>query len=157
MSGDGGDGVRLQETMTRPDGGAGFVDRFVAFEGRAGGLRLGPSTPATSISFHAAPGDYDVDARPAPRRRMVLVAGGGLEIVTSDGERRVFRSGDVLTASRSSPDAVCRSPSAGRTGAPRMRYGSLRSSSSGRRETWITTGIRRRSARSYWRSPAAWR
>lgn len=52
--------------------------------------------PATSISFRSTPGNYAFDFHTAPRRRLIVLLEGKLEVVTSLGDRRVFEVGDVL-------------------------------------------------------------
>lgn len=91
------DGVRIQITEATDDGGSRFADDVVPYAGGEGPLKVTAPVPAVSLSFRWTPGSFDFDFHPSPRRRLVLVTEGGLEITVSDGERRVFRPGDVLS------------------------------------------------------------
>lgn len=89
--------VRLQVTQTAPDGSTHFVDEYLPYAASEGPLRATAPLPATSLSFRWTPGSFDFDFHPAPRRRLVLVTEGALEITVGSGETRVFRAGDVLS------------------------------------------------------------
>ncbi|MCG8693479.1 MAG: hypothetical protein MI806_19930 [Minwuiales bacterium] len=89
-------GVRISATVTDPDGGTRFADETIPFAAGGAPFRLTRPMPATAISFRWTPGDFDFDFHPAPRRRLVLVTEGGLEITVGSGEIRTFRPGDIL-------------------------------------------------------------
>lgn len=52
--------------------------------------------PATSISFRWMSGDCALDFHRAPRRHLIILLEGRLEVVISSGESRVFTVGDLL-------------------------------------------------------------
>ena len=89
-------GIAVSVTETLEDGRTVFRDRVIPFTGMLDAMRMTGTLPATSLSFRWTPGTFDFDIHLAPRRRLVLVLEGGLEIVVGAGERRVFRAGDVL-------------------------------------------------------------
>lgn len=83
--------------MTDPDGSSRFVDDIWPYDGSNPPFQMTGVLPATGIRFRWTPGDCDFDYLPAPRRQLVLVTEGGLEITVGSGETRVFRCGDVLS------------------------------------------------------------
>lgn len=91
------DGVRLQVTVTEPDGTTRFEDEVLPYITEGGPFRMTAPMPATGISFRWTPGAFDFDFHPAPRRRLVLVTESALEITAGSGETRVFRPGDILS------------------------------------------------------------
>lgn len=62
--------------------------------GRIG--RLSESFPVKSIIFRENDADYDYDWHNAPQKQYIVLLDGEIEIEASDGEKRVFRGGDVL-------------------------------------------------------------
>ena len=52
--------------------------------------------PAGSVVFRRNDPDYEYDWHPAPRRQLVVLLDGEIEIEVGDGEARRFRGGDVL-------------------------------------------------------------
>lgn len=61
-----------------------------------GSTTRSPSPCRRGTSPPAGPGRHGRAAHPAPRRRLLVVTDGALEVTTSDGEARVFRPGDPL-------------------------------------------------------------
>ena len=51
---------------------------------------------AGRVIFRTNEPDYDYDWHPAPRRQLVVLLDGEIEIEVGDGESRRFRGGDVL-------------------------------------------------------------
>ena len=58
--------------------------------------RLSEPVAAKSLIFRRNSAGYDYDWHVAPRRQLVVLLDGAIEIETSDGARRTFRGGDVL-------------------------------------------------------------
>lgn len=58
--------------------------------------RLSERLPVNSIIFRENDAGYDYDWHNAPERQYIVLLDGEIEIEVSDGEKRVFRSGDVL-------------------------------------------------------------
>ena len=60
-------------------------------------LLLSAPLPAEFVVFVTTPNDLrDTRPHPAPRRQLVFVLDGEIEIETSDGERRTFPPGGVV-------------------------------------------------------------
>lgn len=89
--------VRIQVTVTDPDGSTRFADEYIPSAQDNGPLFLTEPVSASSISFRWTPAGFDFDFHPAPRRRLVMVTEGALEITVGSGESRVFRPGDILS------------------------------------------------------------
>ena len=58
--------------------------------------RLSERFPVKSIIFRENDAGYDYDWHNAPERQYILLLDGEIEIEVSDGERRIFRGGDVI-------------------------------------------------------------
>jgi hypothetical protein len=54
--------------------------------------------PAANVFLAEAPVGRALDFHPAPRRQLIVVLSGVLEIECGDGTRRQFRAGDMLLA-----------------------------------------------------------
>ena len=100
-------------TAIEPDGAGGslFVEETIGYDATPGPLQVTRRRPATAVNFQWAPGDFDFDYHPAPRKRLVVVTEGTLEVIASNGEARRFRCGDLLevrdTERRSRSGAQC--------------------------------------------------
>jgi hypothetical protein len=57
---------------------------------------LSESFPAESIIFRENDSDYDYDWHPAPKKQYIILLDGEIELEVSDGEKRIFKGGDVL-------------------------------------------------------------
>lgn len=91
-----GDAVQLTALVTGPDEKSHFVDETVPYGDSSGPLQVTPTAPATSVSFRWVSKSFDFDFHPAPRRRLVVVLSGALEVTASSGEARRFELGDLL-------------------------------------------------------------
>ncbi len=58
--------------------------------------RLSEDWPARAVVFRENDPGYDFDWHPAPRRQLVILLDGEIEIEVGDGEVRRFKGGDVL-------------------------------------------------------------
>ena len=58
--------------------------------------RLSEPWPAGAVVFRANDPSYDYDWHRAPRRQLVVLLDGEIEIEVGDGEKRRFRGGDVV-------------------------------------------------------------
>ncbi|HUP19562.1 MAG TPA: hypothetical protein VM778_06380 [Gemmatimonadota bacterium] len=58
--------------------------------------RLSETFPAVGVVFRENDPDYDFDWHPAPRRQLVVLLDGAIEIEVGDGEVRRFAGGDVV-------------------------------------------------------------
>lgn len=86
--------------VTRVYAGADGVSHFGALEfplTDAGPIGwLSERLPATGVIFRETAADYDFDWHPAPRRQLVVLLDGAIEIEVGDGERRRFVGGDIV-------------------------------------------------------------
>jgi quercetin dioxygenase-like cupin family protein len=83
-------------TVTGPTGRSHFEELPLPYmEGQSQGV---PPVPAVGIQFRHSEGETVRDWHPAPRRQMVVVLSGRLEIQTGDGATKTFYPGDVLLA-----------------------------------------------------------
>lgn len=60
--------------------------------------RLSEKLKATGIIFRETGGDYDFDFHNAPQRQYIIMLDGEIEITTGLGDKRRFKSGDILLA-----------------------------------------------------------
>ena len=58
--------------------------------------RLSERLPVNSIIFRENDAGYDYDWHNAPEKQYIVLLDGEIEIEVSDGEKRIFRGGDVL-------------------------------------------------------------
>lgn len=58
--------------------------------------KLSEKLPVKSIIFRENDAGYDYDWHNAPERQYIVLLDGEIEIEVSDGEKRLFRGGDVL-------------------------------------------------------------
>lgn len=57
---------------------------------------LSEPVPAESVIFRTNEPDYDYDWHNAPAHQYIVLLDGAIELEVSDGEKRVFRGGDIL-------------------------------------------------------------
>ncbi len=83
------------------EGESHFKDVFVEFEA----INFAPPAPSVGLSVYMAvcrmvffkiPPGWFGDWHPAPRRQFFCCLSGEVELTASDGEKRVFRQGDVF-------------------------------------------------------------
>ena len=60
--------------------------------------RLSDKFPVKDIIFRETGGDYDYDFHNAPQKQFIILLDGVIEIETSLGEKRDFKSGEILLA-----------------------------------------------------------
>lgn len=59
---------------------------------------LSKSFAVNDIIFRETSGDYDYDFHNAPKKQFIICLDGEIEIETSLGEKRRFKSGDIILA-----------------------------------------------------------
>ena len=88
---------------TSPDGGSQFSEFAVPLPNESRGpsgrtINRSDLIPAGALSFNELPEGLAVDLHPAPRSQLVIVLSGTVEVETSNGEKRLFRPGDLVFA-----------------------------------------------------------
>ncbi|MCC5829087.1 MAG: hypothetical protein JJU36_06525 [Phycisphaeraceae bacterium] len=86
--------------LTRIHNDASGTSRFgeVEIELRDHGIigLLSEPLPCQSVIFRRNEAGYAYDWHPAPRRQLIVMLDGSIEIETGDGEIRTFSAGDIL-------------------------------------------------------------
>jgi hypothetical protein len=90
------DAVALTRVVSNARRESTFEDVVIPYAGPGNPLAMTKLLAATSISFRWTPGDYEYDFHPAPRRRLIVMLDGRLEITVSDGAKRQFGVGDLV-------------------------------------------------------------
>ncbi len=88
--------VKITRVAADVDGVTRFEDVEIPLEPAGTIGELSRVMGATGVQFRENPPDYDYDWHPAPRRQLVVLLDGEIEVEVGDGERRRFRGGDVL-------------------------------------------------------------
>ena len=88
--------MRVTRIYTGDDGQSHFEDIDVATG--SGGTQRSPDFPATAVGLRESDGARDLDFHPAPRRQLVVVLAGRLEIEVGDGAKREFGPGEMFLA-----------------------------------------------------------
>jgi hypothetical protein len=79
-----------------PEGGSMFDEMNVELiDGGEIGAMSDP-LPATGVIFRRNEPGYDYDWHCAPRRQLIVMLDGEIEIEVTSGEKRRFRGGDVI-------------------------------------------------------------
>ncbi len=105
--------VVLIKTITKDDGETAFEESVIVLNSEDPDdppLAKSNMISATAISFHWGPGNKVFDFGPAPRRHLIVVLEGQLEVVVSSGESRKFAVGDTVEMGDvSGKGHICRS------------------------------------------------
>src|SRR6478609_6529554 len=88
---------------TGPDGRWRFREEIVPLEEAKPLLFLSASMPGGSVQLRHSPPGYSMDFHPTVSPQWTFVLSGALEIGLPDGTSRVFRAGDVLYATDTTP------------------------------------------------------
>lgn len=80
------------------NGDSHFEELSVPLKGDGMVGRLSETIAAKGIIFREVDPSYDWDFHPAPQRQYIVLLDGEIEIETSLGEKRKFKSGEVLLA-----------------------------------------------------------
>jgi hypothetical protein len=88
--------MKITRVYSDPSGVSHFgeIDIGLADSGPVG--RLSERFPVKSIIFRENDAGYDYDWHPAPERQYIMLLDGEIEIEVGDGEKRIFRGGDVI-------------------------------------------------------------
>jgi hypothetical protein len=90
--------MKITRIYTGSDGESHFEDIHVPLQDAGDIGSLSRVFPATGVIFRETDGHYDYRWHNAPCCQLVLMLDGGVEIEASDGEKRIFNSGDILLA-----------------------------------------------------------
>lgn len=88
--------MRLTRVWADADGISHFGEIDIPLEDGGPIGRLSAIWPATGVIFRETEASYDFDWHPAPRRQLILLMDGAIELETGDGEIRRFRGGEIL-------------------------------------------------------------
>jgi hypothetical protein len=80
------------------NGDSHFEDVEIDLRDSGRGTDVSEEREAQSVNFALFRETYGFDFHPAPRRRMVVLLTGQLELEASDGERRILGPGSILLA-----------------------------------------------------------
>ncbi len=88
--------MKITRIYSDPSGESRFGEIELVL-GDAGPIgRLSERFPVNSIIFRENDAGYDYDWHNAPERQYIVLLDGEIELEVSDGEKRIFRGGDVL-------------------------------------------------------------
>jgi hypothetical protein len=90
------DPFRVTRVWADEDGVSHFDEVEIPLEDAGPIGALSEAWRAGSVIFRANDPDYDYDWHAAPRRQLVVLLDGAIEIEVGDGETRRFRGGDVI-------------------------------------------------------------
>ena len=90
--------MKITRIYTGSDGESYFEDIHVPLHDAGDIGALSRVFPATGVIFRETGSHYDYHLHNAPCRQFVLMLEGGVEIEASSGEKRIFKSGDILLA-----------------------------------------------------------
>lgn len=91
--------MKIVSVYSGPDGESHFKDIELTMKmEKSGTVSTTKPVKATEAFFREAKGKDDVDWHTAPRKQLVIVLKGKLEIEVADGSKRQFGPGDVLLA-----------------------------------------------------------
>jgi hypothetical protein len=79
-----------------PEGGSQFADVEVELTDAGEIGRLSEAYSASSIVFRENDPGYDFDWHCAPRRQLIVLLDGEIEVEVTSGEKRRFAGGDVI-------------------------------------------------------------
>jgi len=88
--------MKITKIYSDDDGESHFADVDITLADAGPIGRLSERFPVGSIIFRENDAGYDYDWHTAPERQYILLLDGEIEIEVSDGERRIFRGGDVI-------------------------------------------------------------
>ena len=88
--------MKITRVGVTSDGGSAFdeVEVDLVDQGEIG--RLSDPWAATGVVFRENDASYDYDWHQAPRRQLIVLLDGEIEVEVTSGERRRFRGGDMV-------------------------------------------------------------
>jgi hypothetical protein len=88
--------ILITRIFTDKTGESQFEEIQVSLTGKGDIGSLSEAYPVENLAFRTTDGSYNYDFHVAPARQFIVLLDGEIEIVTSSGEKRNFRGGDVL-------------------------------------------------------------
>jgi hypothetical protein len=88
--------MKIARIWSDDTGTSHFADLEIELVDQGAIGRLSEPIPARAVLLRENDADYDYDWHAAPRRQLVVLLDGAIEIEVGDGECRTFRGGDVL-------------------------------------------------------------
>ena len=82
---------------TGSDNQSHFEDIDLKYEASGNPASAPPETPE-SMTFRTQQPGVDLGFHPAPRRQYIVSLGGEVEVGLGNGEKRIFKAGDVMLA-----------------------------------------------------------
>ena len=82
---------------TGSDGESHFEDIDLKYEASGNSASAPPEQPE-SMTFRTQQPGVDLDFHPAPRRQYIVSLSGQVEVGLGNGEKRIFKAGDVMLA-----------------------------------------------------------
>jgi hypothetical protein len=88
--------VKITSVVTTSDGGSRFEEMEIELTDAGEIGRLSEPVAATSVVFRENDPGYDFDWHCAPRRQLIVLLDGEIEVEVTSGEKRRFAGGDVV-------------------------------------------------------------
>ncbi|MEW6145866.1 MAG: hypothetical protein AB1598_12700 [Thermodesulfobacteriota bacterium] len=88
--------MKITRVYSDPSGESHFGEIEIGLRDKGSIGRLSERFPVKSMIFRENDSDYDYDWHNAPERQYIVLLDGEIEIEVGDGERRIFRGGDVI-------------------------------------------------------------
>jgi hypothetical protein len=88
--------LRITRVHATADGESHFEDIDVPLHASGDIGRLSVPLSVREVIFRENAPDYDYDWHCAPRRQLIVLLDGAIELEVSDGEKRSFGGGDIL-------------------------------------------------------------
>jgi quercetin dioxygenase-like cupin family protein len=95
---------------TGPDGRSRFREEKVSLREVKPMLFLSTPMPGGNVMLRESPPGYSMDFHPTVSPQWTFMLSGALEIGLTDGTKRVFRAGDVLYATDTTPPGLTFDP-----------------------------------------------
>jgi hypothetical protein len=88
--------MQITRVYSDKDGESHFEEIEIELKSAGEIGRLSDNYPVENIIFRENDPDYDYDWHPAPKRQYIILLDGEIELEVSDGEKRVFKGGDII-------------------------------------------------------------
>ena len=88
--------MQIYRIYATNDGESHFATTNIALEPQGAFGALSADIPVSGLKFRENPSAYDHDWHTAPERLYVVMLDGKVEVEVSDGNKRIFKGGDVF-------------------------------------------------------------